>query len=153
MGQFITDPPGIPVSILKFQLVDMFTAGSTNEMRDAIIKEFCQEDTRLRVIIATCAFGLGIDIPDIVRVVNWGSPNTLEDLVQQSGRAGRNGISAESILIYKNPGRNVSNAVKEYEENTVMCHRMLLYKDFLFNCVDMNIVNTNDCCDLCAVRQ
>ena len=89
LGQFITDPPGIPV--------------------------------RLRVMVATCAFGLGIDFPDIVRVVNWGSPNTLEDLVQQSGRVGRNGISTESILIYKNPGRNVSNVVTEYGENTVMC--------------------------------
>jgi len=80
-GPLITDPPGVPVSILKLRLIDLFTAGSTNEMREAIINEYCQENSKLQVIIATSAFGLGIDCPDIMRVINWGSPSTLEDLV------------------------------------------------------------------------
>ena len=105
------------------------------------------------MIIATCAFGLGIDCPDIERVVNWGSPNTLEDLVQESGRAGRNGIPAESILIYKSPGQNVCKEIKEYGENTIMCRRLLLFKDFLFSNIHTNIVNTTNCCDLCAIQQ
>jgi len=51
--------------------VDNFTAGSSKEMREAIVHEFCQQETKLRVIIATSAFDLGIDCPDIARVINW----------------------------------------------------------------------------------
>ena len=45
IGPNITEPPGI----LKFRLVDIFTAGSTKEIREAIVAEFCQHDTKLRV--------------------------------------------------------------------------------------------------------
>jgi len=49
IGPNITEPPGIPVNILKFKLVDIFTAGSTKEIREAIVAEFCQHDTKLHV--------------------------------------------------------------------------------------------------------
>jgi len=55
-------------------------------------------------IIARSAFGLGINCPDIERVVNWVPPNALENLVQESGRAGQNRIPSRSILVYRNPG-------------------------------------------------
>ena len=82
LGANITEPPGLPVNILKFRLVDIFTAGSKAEMREAVIAEFCHTDTKLRLIIATCAFGLGIDCTDIARIIHLGPPNTLEELVQ-----------------------------------------------------------------------
>ena len=66
-----------------------------------VLAEFCKQDTKLRLVIATSAFGLGVDCPDIGRVINWGAPSTIEELVQQSGRAGRNGAEAEAILFYK----------------------------------------------------
>jgi len=49
-------------------------------------------------VIATSAFGLGVDCPDIRQVIKWGAPSTIEELVQQTGRAGRNGAEAEAIL-------------------------------------------------------
>ena len=81
----------------------------------------------MRLIIASSAFGLGVDIPDIARIVNWGLPNTLEDLVQETGRAGRDGSPAEAILYFRNTGKKASKAVKEYATNTSLCHRYLLF--------------------------
>jgi len=65
-------------------------------------------------IIATTAFGLGVDCPDIDWVINYGSPRTLEELVQESGRDGR---QAEAILYPKRIGKKVTSAMKEYEDN------------------------------------
>ena len=53
---------------------------------------------RLRVVVATLAFGMGIDKPDIRLVVHWGATKTVEGYVQQSGRAGRDGDAARCVL-------------------------------------------------------
>ena len=101
----------------------MFTAGSTTAMREQILGEFCQRKTKLRLIIASSAFGLGVDCPDITRVINWGPPETLEDLLQQSGRAGRDGTQSDAILYYRKPSKNVSKAIHNYGVNEVVCRR------------------------------
>jgi len=71
LGKNLTEPPEIRPT-LGCCLVDVFTSVSTNEMREMMLKEFCKPDTALRLLIATTAFGLGVDCPDIVRVINYG---------------------------------------------------------------------------------
>ncbi|XP_065908791.1 putative ATP-dependent DNA helicase Q1 [Dysidea avara] len=151
LGPNITEPPRLPVDVLKFRLVDNFTAGSLKEVREAIVHEFCQQETKLHVIIATSAFGLGIDCPDIARVINWEPPNLLEDLVQESGRAGRNGDPAEAILYYRNPGKNITKEMQQYGLNTRTCRRSLLFKNFLFGETLSTPIKADQCCDLCAL--
>ena len=49
VGARITEPPGLPVNHIKLRLIDIFTAGSKTEMREAVIAEFCCSDTKLHL--------------------------------------------------------------------------------------------------------
>ncbi|KAJ9639572.1 hypothetical protein H2199_006607 [Coniosporium tulheliwenetii] len=69
---------------------------------DAVGKEAMLEDFRTgkrRVIMATNALGIGIDIPDIRCIVHADRPRTLLDYAQESGRAGRDGRRSEAIVV------------------------------------------------------
>jgi ATP-dependent DNA helicase RecQ len=55
----------------------------------------------LRVVIATNAFGLGIDKPDIRLVAHWNFPGSIEAWYQEAGRAGRDGQPARATLLYR----------------------------------------------------
>ena len=83
--------------------VTRYHAGLTNETRKKNQDDFIYD--RVPVMVATNAFGMGIDRSDVRFVLHCGMPKNLEAYYQEAGRAGRDGEPAECILYYS--GRDV----------------------------------------------
>ena len=83
---------------LRDVAADYFHAGLQPESKKDVQKRFI--DGRSRVIVATNAFGMGIDKPDVRLVVHADIPGSLENYLQEAGRAGRDRHPARCVLFY-----------------------------------------------------
>ena len=82
------------------RIVDMFHAGSPTSVKEHILSQMGSLESHLRVVICTIAFGMGIDCKDTYRSIHFGPPKTVEFLVQESGRIGRDGNQCFSYVLY-----------------------------------------------------
>jgi len=80
-----------------------YHAGLDDAHRHEVQDSFMQE--RVRAIVATNAFGMGIDKPNVRLVVHHAMPGTLEAYYQEAGRAGRDGLHSECVLLHSFPDR------------------------------------------------
>ena len=107
-----------------------YHAGLSASVRRHVLHAFLAD--RVSVIVATSAFGMGIDKPDVRRVLHWGPPRTLEAYYQEAGRAGRDGAAAECALLWRPKDLEwgaLSPEVRRYVE-VRRCRRRILLEYF-----------------------
>ena len=83
-----TELPGYPSFLQQFRLADMYHTAMTVNLKEKVLQSFCTVNGKLQLLVATTAFGLDIDCPDIRRVYHWGLLSNLDSYVQESGRQG-----------------------------------------------------------------
>ena len=77
LDKHFTEPPGYPDSH-QFRLVDIYTRTSSEKMKEKVLTSFITTGSKLTILIATTAFSMGVDCPDIRNVIYYGFPATVE---------------------------------------------------------------------------
>ena len=69
-------------------ICQLYTACTTEDTKDHILKSFTSPNGAIRIVVATIAFGLGLDVPNIRQTFHWGPSTDIEAHVQETGRSG-----------------------------------------------------------------
>jgi ATP-dependent DNA helicase RecQ len=102
---------------------EYYHAGLGAEERDRIQDSFLSG--KLPIVVATKAFGMGIDRQDVRQVIHYAIPGTLEAYYQEAGRAGRDGLPSHAVLLYSPEDRSLQEWFIESSAVTISDLRML----------------------------
>ena len=119
----------------------MFHANTPQHNKDVILCSLAKSDGVVRVVFATVALGMGINLRDVNTIIHYGAPHSIEDYFQESGRGGRSGEQARSVVYWKPvdckmPKKVLSlqdkevAAIRDYFEKQSLCRRQLLLQYF-----------------------
>lgn len=137
MGLLQYDPIGYsPCG--KNRLFTQFHSQYPEYERERIVKELVEGTSKLRLLFVTVAFGIGVDVPNIRRVVHIGVPYTLEEYFQEAGRCGRDGLPAMATVYYNSydlskSRKGMTSHMREYVEAN-KCKRDFILSYFGFKC-------------------
>jgi len=126
LGCEVTEPIDTP-DIPEYHPVDMFTSVTDSDHKEPIISLFTKP-SQLRVVVATVAFGLGIDCPDVKQIVHIEIPEDVESYIQETGRAGRDGEHVLATLFKARSYHTCERSIKNYTASDSQCRGDLLFE-------------------------
>lgn len=108
-----------------------YHAGLTPARRRSVQNYFMSG--KLRIVVATVAFGMGIDKSDIRSVIHYNMPKTFESYIQEIGRAGRDGLVAHCHLFLNSEGQDINELRRHIYGNSLDGHTIRKFLDIVFD--------------------
>lgn len=154
--------PADAAEIAENRIFGMYHSCTPQHNKHVILENLRDPSGKVRVVFATVALGMGIDLQDVNTVIHYGGPRSLEDYFQESGRGGRSGCRARSIIYWKPRDCPVKVQptttrdqelidVRRFLENDTECRRKVLLSYF-----DMSFTpserESDKCCDVCSSK-
>ncbi|XP_066266513.1 ATP-dependent DNA helicase RecQ-like [Branchiostoma lanceolatum] len=134
-----------PKQLSRYCLVAMFHNPTHAHKKEEVLA--CFAEGPVRVIVATTALSMGINFKDVRYVVNYGAPRIAEDMLQQIGRAGRDGLQSCGI-VYHTSGDRCDDDVKAFV-SCKTCLRANLYNLFEKKKATVPMLPGHICCSVC----
>ena len=128
---------------------NMYHSKTPDDVKEMVRAQMAHSDSDLRVLFCTSAAGMGVNFANINNVVHYGPPREMDTLLQQIGRAGRDGTQSFHLLIYSaRQLRMCEKEVLDYVRNQDQCRRTLLLKSYKAQPDSQRIRHA--CCDICS---
>ena len=128
----------------------MYHAKTPQRIKDLVLTSFLNPDGAIRLVIATSALGMGVNIPNIRRIVNYGVPKDMESYVQGVGRGGRDGQDVMAIMYYK-PYHlcHIDKVMRSFVKSQEKCRRSCIL-EFFGEKIKNKTTIAHKCCDICT---
>ncbi len=133
------------------RLFSQYHAEYPQHEKDKLIIGRIHNICKAQVLFVTVAFGIGVDVPSIRRVIHIGVPQMMEEYFQEVGRAGRDGLPAVATIYYNRYDlRTGKNTVEPVMKDLVLstgCKRKLILNYFGHDLIQENSMPIHSCCD------